>query len=211
MKGLYKIINILDKVSIFSRWTNIIGIAALFLMIVFNFIDTIMDVVIFHRPIKGVTEITEIMMICGISLALAHCQDEKAHIYILNLEQEKIVKKYDFGEDGDYEDIVVMGKTAYVLRNNGHIYRIGNFKKKERKVKKFNTPFKERNDTEGMAYDPLSNTLLIACKGSPSLDKKNRYLTSTQCGLSSAYRMGYLCRRIIVGRLCTRPDRYDRS
>jgi len=82
MQGLYKIINLLDKVSIFSRWTNIIGIAALFLMIIFNFIDTIMDVVIFHRPIKGVTEITEIMMICGISLALAHCQDEKAHIAV---------------------------------------------------------------------------------------------------------------------------------
>jgi tripartite ATP-independent transporter DctM subunit len=82
MQALHKIINILDKVSIFSRWTNIIGIAALFLMIIFNFIDTIMDVVIFHRPLSGVTEITEIMMICGISLALAHCQDEKAHIAV---------------------------------------------------------------------------------------------------------------------------------
>lgn len=82
MQGLYKIINILDKVSVFSRWTNIIGIAALFLMIVLNFVDTIMDLVIFHHPIKGVTEITEIMMICGISLAFAHCQDEKAHIAV---------------------------------------------------------------------------------------------------------------------------------
>ncbi|MBN2062976.1 MAG: TRAP transporter large permease subunit [Deltaproteobacteria bacterium] len=82
MRRLTKIIGILDKVGVFSRWTNIIGIAALFLMIFLNFIDTIMDVVIFHRPIKGVTEITEIMMICGISLALAHCQDEKAHIAV---------------------------------------------------------------------------------------------------------------------------------
>jgi len=107
---------------------------------------------------------------------IACVQDEKAHIYVLNLEQEKIIKKYDFGGDADYEDISIVGKTAYVLRNNGHIYRIKNFKKKDRKVKKYNTPLKEINDTEGMAYDPVSNALLISCKGSPSIEKENQYL-----------------------------------
>jgi len=107
---------------------------------------------------------------------IACVQDEKAHIYILNLEQEKIIKKYDFGGDADYEDITIVDKTAYVLRNNGHIYRIKNFKKKDRKVKKYNTPLKEKNDTEGMTYDPLSNSLLISCKGSPTIDAENQYL-----------------------------------
>jgi len=106
---------------------------------------------------------------------IACVQDEKANIYVLNLEQGKIINKYDFGSDADYEDIAVVGKTAYILRNNGHIYRIKNFKKKDRKVKKYKTPLKEKNDTEGMAYDPLSNTLLIACKGSPSIDKDKLY------------------------------------
>ena len=46
---------------------------------------------------------------------IACVQDEKAIIYILNLEQEKIVKKYDFGKDADYEDIAVVDKTAYIL------------------------------------------------------------------------------------------------
>ncbi len=106
---------------------------------------------------------------------IACVQDEKAHIYILNLEKEKIIAKYDFGSDADYEDICVLGNTAYILRNNGHIYRIKNFKKKDRKVKKFTTPLKEKNDTEGMAYDPTLNALLIACKGSPSIEKENLY------------------------------------
>lgn len=106
---------------------------------------------------------------------IACVQDEKATIYILNLEQEKIIKKHDFGEDGDYEDIAIVGKTAYVLKNNGHIYRIENFKKKDRKIEKYKTPLKEKNDTEGMAYDPLSNALLVACKGSPSIDKEEPY------------------------------------
>ena len=106
---------------------------------------------------------------------IACVQDEKANIYILNLDKEKIIDKYDFGTDADYEDIAVVDKTAYILRNNGHIYRIKDFKKKDRKVKRYNTPLKEKNDTEGIAYDPLSNTLLIACKGSPSIEKENLY------------------------------------
>lgn len=106
---------------------------------------------------------------------IACVQDEQAHIYILNLEKEKIVNKYRFGEDADYEDISVVDKTAYILRSNGDIYRVKDFKKKDRSVKKYKTPLKEKNDTEGMAYDPLSNTLLIACKGSPSIEKENHY------------------------------------
>jgi uncharacterized protein YjiK len=106
---------------------------------------------------------------------LACVQDEKALIYMLNLEQEKVVKKYDFGKDADYEDIAVVDKTAYVLRNDGDIYRIEDFRKKGRKVRKFETPLKEKNDTEGLAYDPVSSSLLIACKGSPSIDKDQPY------------------------------------
>ena len=47
--------------------------------------------------------------------------------------------------------------------------------RKERKIKKYNTLLKEKNDTEGMAFDPISNSLLVACKGSPSIDKENLY------------------------------------
>jgi uncharacterized protein YjiK len=106
---------------------------------------------------------------------IACVQDEKANIYVWNLEKEKISKKYDFGSDGDYEDIAVVDKTAYILRSDGDIYRIKDFKKKDRKVKKFETPLKEKNDSEGMAYDPLSNALYIACKGSPSINKEQHY------------------------------------
>ncbi len=106
---------------------------------------------------------------------IACVQDEKANIYILSLEHEKIIKKYDFGKDADYEDLAIVGKTAYILRNNGQIFRVENYKKKDRKIKKFKTPLKGKNDTEGIAYDPLLNVLLIACKGSPSIEKENLY------------------------------------
>lgn len=82
MQSLNKVINILDKVSIFSRWTNFIGIALLFLMIVLNFVDVILDTKLILHAIKGTTEITEVMMIAGIFLAVANSQNEKAHISV---------------------------------------------------------------------------------------------------------------------------------
>jgi uncharacterized protein YjiK len=106
---------------------------------------------------------------------IACVQDEKGKIYVLDLEQRKIGKKYDFGEDGDYEDIAVVDKIAYILENDGNIYRVKDFKKKDREVKKYNTPLREINNTEGLTYDPQTNSLLIACKGSPSIHKENRY------------------------------------
>jgi uncharacterized protein YjiK len=106
---------------------------------------------------------------------IACVQDEKANIYVLNLEQEKITKKYDFGDNADYEDIAIVENTAYVLRSNGQIFRVKDFKKKNRKVIKYKTQLNEKNDTEGIAFDPLSNSLLITCKGSPSLDKEKKF------------------------------------
>ena len=82
MSRLNKVISALDKVGIFSRWTNVIGISALFAMIILNFVDVIMDTSLFHSPITGVTELTEIMMITGIWLAMAHSQNEKGHLSI---------------------------------------------------------------------------------------------------------------------------------
>ena len=106
---------------------------------------------------------------------IACIQDEKANIYVLNLEKEEITHKYDFGEDEDYEDIVIIKKSAYILRNNGTIYHVKDWMKKDRKVKKYPTELKEKNDAEGMAYDSHENALLIACKGSPSIGKENSY------------------------------------
>jgi tripartite ATP-independent transporter DctM subunit len=80
-RGLNKAISILDKVGVFSRWTNIIGVGALFLMIIVAFVDVFARYV-FNRPIQGVQEITEVIMICAVFFAVAHTQNIKSHIAI---------------------------------------------------------------------------------------------------------------------------------
>jgi tripartite ATP-independent transporter DctM subunit len=79
--GLNKVVAILNKVGIFSRWTNIIGIVALVSMIALTFVDVILRY-FFNSPIKGVQEITEVIMICAIFLAVAHTHNTRSHISV---------------------------------------------------------------------------------------------------------------------------------
>lgn len=104
---------------------------------------------------------------------LACIQDENGIVYCYSLEEEKVVSEVKFGKDGDYEDISVVKNTAYVLKSNGHIFRVKNFKNDEIKVKRYKTLLSNKNDAEGMVYDSSQNRLLIACKGSPSIEKEN--------------------------------------
>ena len=64
-------------------------------------------------------------------------QDEKAIIYVLKREEVLDVSKYKFGKDGDYEDIAIVDNTAYVLRNDGSIFRVKDFTSEEKKIKKY--------------------------------------------------------------------------
>lgn len=106
---------------------------------------------------------------------LACIQDEKANIYLIDLQDGPRISKHDFGKDGDYEDIALVGQTAYVLRNDGRVYRVKHFDSHKLKTKDYSTPLSERNNAEGMEYDPQTNSLLIACKGSPSIGKDNPF------------------------------------
>ena len=93
---------------------------------------------------------------------LACIQDESGIIYCYNLEKEKVVSEIKFGKDGDYEDISIVKNTAYVLKSNGDIFRVKNFKKDEIKVKRYKTLLSNKNDAEGMFYDSSENRWLIA-------------------------------------------------
>jgi len=169
--------------SCFSTVKSLPALAILFGLLSFcqspitvNYQDGIYDL---GNPDHRYTMPKSLEEISGISWfgkgKLACVQDEKGMIYIYNLEKEKVTSKVEFGKDGDYEDISVVKNTVYVLKSNGLIFRVKNFNKKDQKVKKYNTQLDKKNDAEGMAYDPSMDRLLIACKGSPSIDKEDPY------------------------------------
>lgn len=100
---------------------------------------------------------------------IACIQDEKGFIYLYDVKRKKIASTHKFGNSGDYEDIAVVGDTAYVLRSDGVIFEIVGFITSEKSIKKISTSLSGRNDTEGLAFDSATQALWIVCKGSPHL------------------------------------------
>jgi uncharacterized protein YjiK len=104
---------------------------------------------------------------------LACIQDEKGDIYIFNLTTGVVDSKIHFDDDGDYEDIEVIDHDAWVLKSNGTLYKVAGYLNKAiPDVKKHATALSGKNDTEGLAYDPVNKNLLIACKGYPFVNEK---------------------------------------
>jgi uncharacterized protein YjiK len=104
---------------------------------------------------------------------IACIQDEKGFIYLYDVKSKKIASTCKFGNSGDYEDIAVVGDTAYVLRSDGVIFEVIGFINSERSINKISTSLSGRNDTEGLAFDSVTQTLLIVCKGSPDIRSGN--------------------------------------
>ncbi|MEZ4884729.1 MAG: hypothetical protein R3E32_08400 [Chitinophagales bacterium] len=103
-------------------------------------------------------------------------QDEKANVYIYNFETDEITSDVDFGKNGDFEDVEVVGKEIWVLRSDGDLYQITNFNSDDQETEKYETSLSSSNDTEGLCLDASKQNLLIACKGKAHDDPKwNNY------------------------------------
>ena len=94
--------------------------------------------------------------------------DEKAMVYRLNARTGDVLSKFDFGDKGDYEGIEIVGDKVYVLKANGDVFEteVGS----DKPAKKYKSPLTAQNDVEGLGYNPLTNKLILACKGSPNIE-----------------------------------------
>lgn len=96
---------------------------------------------------------------------LACVQDEKGIIFVYDLEQEKVVQQIPFAGPGDYEGIAVAGNTAYVLRSDGTLLELPDFRNGKPITKEHRASLPTSIDMEGLAYDAANNRLLLASKG----------------------------------------------
>ena len=99
-------------------------------------------------------------------------EDEDGVIYLLDRNEKSILKTYEFGESGDYEDIALIDTTVYILRSDGTIFKY-NFdpSKKGQELSKLELP--GENDFESMYYDPDRKALIILCKNC-AMDKNSK-------------------------------------
>ena len=84
-----------------------------------------------------------------------------------------IINKLEFRETDkekfDFEDLAAIGDTVYALWSHGAIFKIIK-QKKNFTSERMKTWLKKENNTEGLAYDPISGNLLVACKDDAGLE-----------------------------------------
>lgn len=118
------------------------------------------------REISGLTYVEE--------QTVASIQDEEGIIYFYDLKSQSVDSTISFGPPGDYEAIEKAGNDFYIMKSDGTLIKFSNGKSKT-----IDTFLDENANTEGLCYDEINNSLLIACKGkSPRLDKHERGIYS---------------------------------
>ncbi len=95
---------------------------------------------------------------------IASVQDEDGIIFIYDLNSSSVTDEFEFAGPGDYEGITLVGTTAYVLRSDGAIFEVRNFRNKNNVTLEYKDLFPSGVNFEGLGYDEENNRLLLALK-----------------------------------------------
>ncbi len=98
-------------------------------------------------------------------------QDEDGIIFIFNTETSEIEKEIKFAGDGDYEGLALVDQNAYVVRSDGTLFEVENWRGGSPKTNEFATALTEDHNIEGLCYDATNNRLLLAIKDEEPGDK----------------------------------------
>lgn len=99
-------------------------------------------------------------------------QDEDAVIFVYDFVQNVMTNRVSFGKAADFEGIEKVEEAIYVLQSDGTIYEVINFGRANQAVTVHENFLSEENNAEGLGYDVVTNSLLIACKGKAGKGKK---------------------------------------
>lgn len=107
------------------------------------------------QEISGITQINADTFAC--------VQDEKGIVFLIDVSSGNIIRQLPFFDDGDYEGIARVGDALFMLRSDGILFEIPNFRSPEYGHITYETGI-PANNNEGLCYDAANNRLLIACK-----------------------------------------------
>lgn len=118
---------------------------------------------------KRLNEVSGINMVDSYKAALI--DDEIGTLFYYDLISEKVSRQVKFSKGGDWEDLLIKGDTAYILKSDGTLLELDNTVagNENALLHTYNTELDKINDAEGICYDDINNRILIACKGKPYL------------------------------------------
>lgn len=98
---------------------------------------------------------------------LAH-DDERAIIYELDLEAERIGKVFALGDPvvrADFEGVAVVGDTVYLVTSGGRLYETREVEDgAHARFNTYDTGVGSRCEVEGLAFEPDDRSLVLVCK-----------------------------------------------
>lgn len=107
-------------------------------------------------------------------------EDMHPNLYLLKLldgkaEVEKTIpfKNDPDGAKFDIEDVAINADVAYALWSHGTVYKISDWRNNP-KTEEFTTSLSKKSNTEGMCFDPATNSLLIATKGASGIEDEKK-------------------------------------
>ncbi len=92
-------------------------------------------------------------------------QDEEGDIFVIDKETGKVKDQIKFHKEGDYEGIEFVNDLMYIVKSTGTLYEVSDLGKPTQKRTKHKFKFTKSSDVEGLGYDPVTNSLLLSCKG----------------------------------------------
>jgi hypothetical protein len=123
----------------------------------------------FDSPTRTVRLPTELKEISGIAILDEHhvvaVQDEEGILFVVDLQTGNPVEQWKFGGRRDYEDLVLLNDTVYVIESDGTLYEVTGWRGPNATTREIDTGLSSRYDTEGLAYD--AGRLFIGCKEYP--------------------------------------------
>lgn len=116
-----------------------------------------------NRPQKNILK-KKLAEISGINYVPAQknilaIADDKGKVYTLD-DRGNVLHEREFAETQDYEDVVAVDSSIYVLVSDGTIMEIN----QGDSAKRYRFPSDEKNDFETLYYDSASKGLVILCK-----------------------------------------------
>jgi len=123
-----------------------------------------------ENPIDEITLPNKLKEISGLGIDstgqyLYAVQDEEGDLFIINRKTGEVDEQIKFHKEGDYEGIEFIEDRAYIVKSTGTIYEVHDIGKPTQKRTKHKLKFTKSSDVEGLGYDPITNTLLVSCKG----------------------------------------------
>lgn len=105
--------------------------------------------------------------------------DECNKIFQINPLNGEIIKILQPGNKiikDDFEGIAIVKGFFYLVTSDGNIHEFPGFEtERENQYKFYETFLDKRYDVEGLCYNPLTNSLLLACKEYPGKGLKNSH------------------------------------